>query len=258
MIAHDAGHAKHPPLLGLIAPKPLSDVRSTLTLPDPELATPAAEAGSGCGRRVTAEPASGCNLNAATLASRDSTATSTNATVYAPPVRIARAPVSEAYDEAMTLLGLILLIIGAVVAVSEAHYPTHGIAGGLGVTVMAVGAVLAISGLGAGLLLGLAGGVVLAGAGAGAVALSLRPGLAVRQRRVRTGAEGMVGQIAVVRNWADCAGDVALGGALWRACRSSGMEDDEPCDLHAGDRVVVERLSGLTLSVRPAEEWELL
>ena len=45
-----------------------------------------------------------------------------------------------------------LLVIGAVVAVSEAHFPAHGIAGGLGVLAMAVGAVLAISGLGAGLL----------------------------------------------------------------------------------------------------------
>jgi membrane-bound ClpP family serine protease len=166
--------------------------------------------------------------------------------------------VIEAYDEGMTSLGLILLVIGAVVAVAEAHYPTHGIAGGLGVAVMALGAVLAISGLGAGLLLGLAGGVVLAGAGAGAVALSVKPGLAVRQRRVRTGAEGMFGQIGVVRNWADDAGDIALGGALWHACRSSSLEDDELCDLHAGDKVVVERLSGLTLSVRPAEKWELL
>ena len=51
-----------------------------------------------------------------------------------------------------------LLVVGAVVAVAEAHYPTHGIAGGLGVVVMAVGAVLAISGLGAGVLLGLLDG----------------------------------------------------------------------------------------------------
>ena len=28
--------------------------------------------------------------------------------------------------------------------------------------------------------------------------------------------------------------------------------------LHQGDRVIVERLTGLTLSVRPAEEWELI
>jgi membrane-bound ClpP family serine protease len=166
--------------------------------------------------------------------------------------------VREAYDEAVTSLGLVLLVLGALVAVAEAHYPTHGIAGGAGVAVMALGAVLTISGVGAGLLLGLLAGAVLATTGAGAIAFTVRHGVVATRRRVRTGAEGLVGQIGVVRSWADAGGSVALGGALWRACRSSGMEDDEPCDLHAGDAVVVERLSGLTLSVRPAEKWELL
>lgn len=157
----------------------------------------------------------------------------------------------------MTSLGLVLLVVGALVAVTEAHYPTHGVAGGLGVAVMALGAVLAISGLGAGLLLGLLGGAVLATVGAGAVVLTVRQGIVTTRRRIRTGAEGLIGQIGVVRSWADSAGSVALGGALWRACRSPGAQDDEG-ELHAGDSVVVERLSGLTLSVRPAEEWELL
>ena len=158
----------------------------------------------------------------------------------------------------MTSFGLILLVLGALVAIAEAHYPTHGIAGGLGVVVMAVGAVLAISGLGAGLLLGLLGGAVLATAGTGAIVFSVRHGMQATRRRVRTGAEGLIGQIAIVRSWADTGGSVALGGALWRASRSAGLQDDEPCELHAGDPVVVERLSGLTLSVRPAEKWELL
>jgi membrane-bound ClpP family serine protease len=158
----------------------------------------------------------------------------------------------------VTSLGLILLVLGALVAVAEAHFPTHGIAGGIGVAVLAVGAVLAISGLGAGLALGLLGGAVLATAGGGALVVSVRHGMAATRRRVRTGAEGLIGQIGIVRSWADSAGSVALGGALWRACWSSGIEDDEPCELHAGDAVVVERLSGLTLSVRPAEKWELL
>jgi hypothetical protein len=34
-------------------------------------------------------------------------------------------------------------------------------------------------------------------------------------------------------------------------------DDDEPGELQVGDAIVVERLSGLTLAVRPAEEWEL-
>ncbi len=55
---------------------------------------------------------------------------------------------------------------------------------------------------------------------------------------------------------------MAVDGALWRASRSLGPDDDETDamsrELHAGDAIVVERLNGLTLCVRPAEEWELI
>jgi membrane-bound ClpP family serine protease len=159
----------------------------------------------------------------------------------------------------MTSLGLVLLVLGAVMAIAEAHNPTHGVVGGAGVTAMAVGAVLAISGIGAGLLLGLLVGVGLAGAGAGALLISLRRGMEARQRRVRTGAEGIIGHIGVVRNWTDATGSVALDGAVWHARRSACPEPEDAIGpLSAGDPVVVEKLNGLTLSVRPAEEWELL
>jgi membrane-bound ClpP family serine protease len=163
----------------------------------------------------------------------------------------------------MTTLGMVLLVLGALVATAEAHYPAHGFAGGIGVMAMALGAVLAISGLGAGLALGLLGGLTLAGIGGSALLLSVRSGFAVRSRRVRTGAEGIVGEIGVVRSWTDADGRVALHGSLWRARRSPALDDeedeeDENDGLHAGDPVVVERLNGLTLSVRPAEKWELL
>jgi membrane-bound ClpP family serine protease len=162
----------------------------------------------------------------------------------------------------MTTLGMALLVLGALVATAEAHYPAHGFAGGVGVLAMALGAVLAISGLGAGLALGLLGGVALAGIGGGALALSVRSGFAVRERRVRTGAEGIIGEIGVVRSWMQDGGSVALHGSLWRARRSMTLDDEDDDEgslgLHPGDSVVVERLNGLTLSVRPAEKWELL
>jgi membrane-bound ClpP family serine protease len=160
----------------------------------------------------------------------------------------------------MTSLGLVLLVLGALVATAEAHYPAHGVAGGVGVLAMALGAVLAISGLGAGLALGLLSGLALAGIGGGALLFSVRSGVAVRGRQVRTGAEGLVGEIGVVRSWAEDDGSVALHGSLWQARLSPALDDDEDEDggLRAGDRVVVERLKGLTLSVRPAEKWELL
>lgn len=157
----------------------------------------------------------------------------------------------------VTALGMTLLVVGAVVAVSEAHFPAHGIAGGLGVLAMAVGAVLAITGLGAGLWAALLAGLALAGSGAGLTALTVRSGLGVRRRRVRGGAEGLIGHVGVVRSWTGEAGNVALDGALWHARESAGAADSPP-ELQAGDPVVVERLSGLTLCVRRAEEWELL
>lgn len=158
----------------------------------------------------------------------------------------------------MTTLGMVLLVVGALVATAEAHYPSHGIAGGAGVLVMAVGAVLAISGLGAGIALGLLVGGALAAAGGAAVAYSVTRGVAVRSRIIRSGPERLVGQVGVVRSWDEADGSVALEGALWRARLAPPLVDEEDTDeLHAGDPVVVERLSGLTLSVRRAEKWEL-
>ena len=48
--------------------------------------------------------------------------------------------------------------------------------------------------------------------------------------------------------------EVFLDGSLWRAEPSPIHHETE---LHNGDRVVVERVNGLTLCVRRAEEWEL-
>ncbi len=172
----------------------------------------------------------------------------------------------------MAVAGVVLLVIGLLVAISEAHRPTHGIAGGLGVVVMAVGIAFALTGAGAGVAIGLAAAGVLAAGGAGGVAFTLNRTGAVRRRRVRGGAEGLIGQIAVVRTWSPDAGSgsVSLAGGVWQARRSEVPEDPlaalgtaggpgEPdgSELHVGDRVVVEHLTGLTVSVRPAEEWEL-
>lgn len=156
----------------------------------------------------------------------------------------------------MTAIGITLLIVGAILIAIEAHVPRLGALGGPGVIALAAGAVLAVGGLGGGIAVGVITAVVLAMAGAGILALTFRKGLAVRRRRVRAGAEGLVGQLGVVRRWEEPRGKVLLDGCLWQARRSWG--DEQEADLHEGDPVVVERLDGLTLAVRPAEEWELI
>jgi membrane protein implicated in regulation of membrane protease activity len=59
--------------------------------------------------------------------------------------------------------------------------------------------------------------------------------------------------VGVVRAAPAPLAQVFVDGALWRArpCLDGGET------LREGDAVVVERVQGLTLSVRRAEEWEL-
>jgi membrane-bound serine protease (ClpP class) len=155
----------------------------------------------------------------------------------------------------MTALGIALLLIGATLVAIETHVASLGMLAGPGALALGVGAVLAISGLGGGLVVALTLAVLLAAGSLAVAGAAIRAGKSSRHRRVRAGPEGLVGRVGVVQSWRDPTGRVKLDGALWQARRSWG--DEEGLDLHAGDPVVVERLSGLTLAVRRAEEWEL-
>ena len=83
----------------------------------------------------------------------------------------------------------------------------------------------------------------------------MRKVLTVSRRRVRGGADGLIGHVGVVRRPLDPVGQVAIDGELWRARRCWG-EEDEPA-AGEGDPVVVNQVLGLTLSVRRAEVWEV-
>jgi membrane-bound serine protease (ClpP class) len=69
-----------------------------------------------------------------------------------------------------------------------------------------------------------------------------------RDQPVRGGREEMIGASAEVRTPPDPEGQVALGGAIWRARRVG-----EGAPLRPGDRVTVEAVEGLTLVVRTEE-----
>ena len=156
----------------------------------------------------------------------------------------------------MLTLGIVLLIVGLALLVAEAHLPTLGALGGGGVAAIVGGGVLIVTASGGGLALALPIAI-----GAGAVAggllwIVVAKGLETRRGRIRSGAEALVGRTGVVRASPDPLGQVFVDGALWRARCAWGEDDLET--LEDGDRVVVERVDGLTLSVRKAEEWELM
>lgn len=151
----------------------------------------------------------------------------------------------------MTTLGIALLLMGAVLVVAEAHVP-GGVLGVAGGVALIAGGVIVIGTLGGGAAIAVPVGVGLGAAAGGWALVATRKAASVRRGRIKAGAEAMCGQVGVVRGWSERAGQVFVDGALWRARNEWDGET-----LREGDPVVVERVSGLTLSVRRAEEWEL-
>jgi membrane-bound ClpP family serine protease len=151
----------------------------------------------------------------------------------------------------MVLVGTALLCVGAGLLIAEAHVPSYGALGLAGVVALVAGTALAVEGSGGGTVLIVAVAAIVALAALALVAVIARATLAAARPRALTGAEGLVGHVGVVRSAPAPLGQVFIDGALWRA---------QPClrdALEVGDPVVVERVSGLVLSVRRAEEWEL-
>jgi membrane-bound ClpP family serine protease len=143
-------------------------------------------------------------------------------------------------------LGLLLVLLGAALAATEAHVVSHGVLGSGAVIALATGVALLVSAAGSAAIVAIICGLLVAG-GAALYAMVLK---ALGVRRLRA-SNSLIGRVGVAKT-ADC---VFVDGALWRA-RSWGLEDDKP--LSDGLPVVVENVNGLTLTVRPAEEWELL
>lgn len=155
----------------------------------------------------------------------------------------------------MTMLGFALVLVGAILVVAEAHAP--GVAlGVVGGAALIAGGVMVIASLGGGAALAVPVGVGLGVAAGGWALVVTRKAAGSRGVRIQAGAEALCGRVGVVRGWSESAGQVFIDGALWRA-RNRWMGAEEE-DLHEGDAVVVERVNGLTLSVRRAEEWELI
>ena len=152
--------------------------------------------------------------------------------------------------------GVVLVVLGTALMIAEAHVPTHGVLGGGAATAITAGVVLTLSAAGAA-----AAAVVAAGVAVALVALVMVWLLAVKSLRarrllIRTGSQALAGRVATVRTVPAPIGQVQLDGALWRA-RLWELED-EGAPLAEGSPVVVESIDGLTLTVRPAEKWEVL
>ena len=154
----------------------------------------------------------------------------------------------------MTALILAPMVTGASLLVAEAHMASYGLLGMTGVLALVAGGVLAVE------------------AAEGACSWRSRWSCPSRSGSARWsrsrgarrwrwppaaagGADGLIGQVGIVRQALTPVGAVHVGGELWRAQES--WDDGEPAP-REDEHVVVERVHGLTLLVRRAEEWEVL
>jgi membrane-bound serine protease (ClpP class) len=155
----------------------------------------------------------------------------------------------------MTALGIALLLAGAALVIAEAHVPggVLGVAGGI---VMIAGGIFVIAALGGSAALAIPVGIGIGAVAGGGALYVAHKGRAAGHARISSGAEGLCGRVGVVRTWAEPSGHVFVDGALWRARHDWPLPDEDA--LAEGDRVVVERVSGLTLCVRRADEWEVI
>ena len=154
----------------------------------------------------------------------------------------------------MTALGLALIGAALVLLLAEAHLSTGGLIGaGASVALIGGGALLLLA-AGAGAVVVLIVALCAATAAMSLLLLGRRRILRHLRARPHTGREALIGHIGVVRANGGPQAQVFLDGSLWRAEPSPIHQET---DLHDGERVVVERVNGLTLCVRKAEEWEL-
>ena len=149
----------------------------------------------------------------------------------------------------MNALIVALVVVGASLVIAEAHVASFGVLGLLGIAAFAAAAVLAADAAGGSSIVALAVVLPAAALMSTAMVVAARKSLALRRRRAHTGPEALIGCVGVMRS-----GDVVISGERWRARRS--WPDEEA--LEEGDQVVVEEVRGLTLSVRRAEDWEVL
>lgn len=155
----------------------------------------------------------------------------------------------------MIALTVVLLVLGAALLVAEAHVASYGVLGIAGIVLLGAGGLLAVDAAGGSVVLALALVLPAMAVMAGLIAIAGRKTLQLARRRPTGGAKGLIGRVGVVRRPVAPVGAVQVEGELWRARRSLV---DEVASLPEGEHVVVESVHGLTLSVRRAEEWEVM
>lgn len=137
-----------------------------------------------------------------------------------------------------------LLLLAFILFILEAKFPSHGVLAIGGVVCMVLGAVFLVDTSVPALRVHLTVALGVALPIAGITVFLMRLVLRAHARKVTTGAQGLVGTVAVARTALAPEGTVRIHGEIWRARSETAVA--------AGDSVRVLALHGLLLEVEPA------
>jgi len=154
----------------------------------------------------------------------------------------------------VTAAGIALLVVGIGFIVAEAHLPTNGILGGIGVLALALSGLLLFDTGTDEVEVSVPAVIAVAVLVGGFFVFATRKVVLAHRRPKLTGWEEMIGATGDVRVPLDPVGQAFVGGALWRATLAEGARDGDAERVRKrGARVRVESIEGLTLRVRPVE-----
>ncbi len=157
----------------------------------------------------------------------------------------------------VTAAGILLLVVGIAFIIAEAHLPTNGILGAIGVVALALSGLLLFDTGSDQFEVSVPVVITIAVLLGGFMVFATTKVVQARRNPVMGGPEQLIGAPGDVRVALDPAGQVFVGGALWRATLADGADGDEAERVRErGARVRVESVDGLTLRVRPAQEDE--
>jgi membrane-bound serine protease (ClpP class) len=143
---------------------------------------------------------------------------------------------------------VVLIFASFVLFALEAKFASHGVLAIGGITTLVIGALLLVDAPIPEMRVKLATALAVSVPVGLITVFLMTVALQARKNKIVTGAEGLIGEVAVAETALAPVGKVFVHGELWDAVA--------PTNVPAGEKVVVQKVDGLQLRVQPVHESE--
>jgi membrane-bound serine protease (ClpP class) len=141
---------------------------------------------------------------------------------------------------------VVLIFASFVLFALEAKFATHGVLAIGGISMLVIGALLLVDAPIPEMRVKLATALAVSVPLGGITVFLMTVALRARRNKVMTGAEGLIGEVAIAQTPLAPAGKVFVHGEIWDALATANVP--------AGEKVVVHEVDGLQLKVDPVHE----